>query len=340
MNKKIKFAIVGCGSIGKRHIAVVDAAEDAELAAICDIEEQRCKELSEAYGGIPYFTDYATMLNSIEVDVINICTPHGLHAEMSIDAANAGKNILVEKPMALNVADCHRMIEAAKENGVKLMVVKQNRYNVPIALTKKALESGFLGKIFMVQCNVLWNRHQGYYNDSNWRGSSKLEGGALHTQVSHFIDLMIWWFGDVVDAKTDIATLNHTIEIEDCGQTLLKFKSGTMGTIVWTTCVYNKNYEGSITIVGEHGTIKIGGQYLNKIDFWDVKSYPLPDDIDFNDKPNAYGKYQGTSSNHDKVVHDVVAELLNERHNVVEGDEGMKTIEAIEMIYANATQAG
>jgi UDP-N-acetyl-2-amino-2-deoxyglucuronate dehydrogenase len=230
------------------------------------------------------------------------------------------------------------MIEAAQRNHVKLMVVKQNRYNIPIALTKKALESGALGKIFMVQCHVLWNRHQGYYNESNWRGSLALEGGALHTQVSHFIDLMIWWFGDVTHAKTDIATFNHAIEIEDCGQTLLTFKSGTLGTIVWTTCVYNKNYEGSITIIGENGTIKIGGQYLNKIEFWDVKSFPLPEDIEFTDKPNAYGKYQGTSSNHDKVVHDVVAELLNERHNVVEGDEGMKTIEAIELIYNSATR--
>jgi predicted dehydrogenase len=333
MLDKIKFAIVGCGSIGSRHIAVVDAEERAEIVAICDIDEDKVKSLSELYGNINYFTDYESMLNSVKADVVNICTPHGLHAEMAIKAANAKMNVLVEKPMALNVADCHKMIDAAQANGVKLMVVKQNRYNIPIALTKEALDSGFLGKIFMVQCNVLWNRHQGYYNDSNWRGSHLLEGGALHTQVSHFIDLLIWWFGDVANAKTDIETLNHEIEIEDCGQTILKFKSGTMGNIIWTTCVYNKNYEGSITIIGENGTIKIGGQYLNKIEFWDVKSYPLPDGIEFNDKPNAYGKYQGTSSNHDKVVHDVVAELLDERHNVVEGDEGMKTIAAIEKIY-------
>lgn len=335
---KVKFAIIGCGSIGSRHVAVVDAEERAEIVALCDIDQDKVSKLSSLYEGIPYFTDYDELLKKSDADVVSICTPHGLHAEMAIKAAEAGKHILVEKPMALSVADCHRMIEAANRHNVKLMVVKQNRYNVPIALTKKALDSGFLGKIFMVQCNVLWNRHQGYYNDSNWRGSLKLEGGALHTQVSHFIDLMIWWFGDVVDAKTDIATKNHAIEIEDCGQALLTFKSGTLGTIVWTTCVYNKNYEGSITIIAENGTIKIGGQYLNKIEFWDVKSYPLPDDVEFTDKPNAYGKYQGTSSNHDKVVHDVIAELLNERHNVVEGDEGMKTIEAIELIYKNATR--
>jgi len=336
--QKIKFAIVGCGSIGSRHIAVTDAEERAEIVALCDIDLAKVKALSELYGNIPYYTDFETMLRECNADVVNICTPHGLHAEMSIKAAEAGKHILVEKPMALNVEDCHRMIKAASDYNVKLMVVKQNRYNVPIALTKKVLESGFMGEIFMVQCNVLWNRHQGYYNDSNWRGSTELEGGALHTQASHFIDLLIWWFGEVTDSQTMIDTKNHTIEIEDCGNTILRFKSGVMGSLTWTTCVYNKNYEGSITIIGENGTIKIGGQYLNKIEFWDVKSYPLPEDIEFTDKPNAYGKYQGTSSNHDKVMHDVVAELLNERHNVVEGDEGMKTIAAIEMIYNNATR--
>lgn len=334
--QKIKFAIVGCGSIGTRHIAVTDAEERAEIIGICDIDEAKVKRLSELYEGIPYFLSYDDLLHSCDADVINICTPHGLHAEMAIKAANAKKHILVEKPMALSVNDCHKMIDAAQRNSVKLMVVKQNRYNVPIALTKKVLESGFMGRIFMVQCNVLWNRHQGYYSDSNWRGSIELEGGALHTQASHFIDLLTWWFGDITDASSFISTMNHNIQIEDCGSAILNFKSGVLGSLLWTTCVYNKNYEGSITIIGENGTIKIGGQYLNKIEFWDVKSYPLPDNIEFSDKPNAYGKYQGTSSNHDKVMHDVVAELLNERHNVVEGDEGMKTIAAIELIYGNA----
>jgi predicted dehydrogenase len=256
---------------------------------------------------------------------------------MAIMAAHSGRHILVEKPMALDPADCNAMIKAAADNNVHLMIVKQNRFNVPIALTKMAIDSGRMGRIFMVQANVLWNRHDGYYNDSPWRGRKALEGGALHTQASHFIDLMIWWFGDLVAAKADIATKNHKIEIEDCGTALLQFDSGVMGTLAWTTCVYNKNYEGSITIVGEFGTIKIGGQYLNKIEFWDIRSLPLPDNTIFDDKPNAYGKYQGTSSNHDKVIDSVVAELRSERHNVVEGDEGIRTIKAIDMIYKAAT---
>ncbi len=201
---------------------------------------------------------------------------HGLHAPMAIAAADHRKNALVEKPMALTSKEADEMIAAGERNSVRIMVVKQNRYNVPIALTKKAMDSGNLGKIYMVVCNVLWNRHEGYYRDSNWRGKKELEGGALYTQVSHFLDLMIWWFGDVVQASSQIATFSHNIEIEDNGTSRMVFDSGVMGSLNWSTSVYNKNYEGSITILGENGTIKIGGQYLNKIDFWDVQSMPLP----------------------------------------------------------------
>jgi predicted dehydrogenase len=332
-NGKVRFALVGCGNIGARHAAVVDAEERAVLAALCDVESARAEKLSTQYGGTPVFRDYEEMLEKVPCDVVSICTPHGLHAPMAIRASERGRNVLVEKPMALTVRDSQAMIDAAQRAGVKLMVVKQNRYNVPIALTKKAIEDKRLGRIFMTECNVLWNRHDEYYANSNWHGRKSLEGGALYTQASHFIDLLIWWFGDVIAAESWIATRNHSIEIEDCGHALLEFDSGVTGSLDWTTCVYNKNFEGSITIIGEHGIIKIGGQYLNKIDYWDVKSYPLSENVQFVDKPNNYGKYQGTSSNHDKVVHGVVAALLSERHHVVEGNEGMKSIEAIELIY-------
>ncbi len=334
--KKIKFAVIGCGSIGQRHVAVLDAEADAQLIAICDVDEQKCIKLAETYPGLVWYTDYQKMLNEADFDVVNVCTPHGLHAPMSIGAARAKKHILVEKPMAISIQDCEDMILAARENNVLLMVVKQNRYNVPIRLAREALESKKLGRIFMVQCDVLWNRYEGYYSESNWRGKMALEGGALYTQASHFIDLLIWWFGDVVKAKTMMDTKNHQIEIEDCGTSVLEFDSGVMGTINWTTCVYNKNYEGSIKIIGEFGTIKIGGQYLNKIEYWDVRAYPLSDNIDFTDKPNSYGKYQGTSSNHDKVIKDVIARLSHEKHMIVEGEEGIRSVKAIEMIYDDA----
>jgi UDP-N-acetyl-2-amino-2-deoxyglucuronate dehydrogenase len=333
---KVKFAVVGLGNIGSRHLAVLDAEQQAQLVGICDIELDKCRKYAKLYKGVPFFCSYEQMLKETDAEVINICTPHGLHSSMAIAAAKIKRHVLVEKPMALTIAEAEKMIATAKENGVRLMVVKQNRYNIPIAVTKNALASGKLGRLFMVQCNVLWNRQDEYYLDSSWRGKKELEGGALYTQVSHFIDLMVWWLGDVVEATAEISTKNHAIEIEDCGSALLRFSSGVMGSLTWTTCVYNRNYEGSITIIGEKGIIKIGGQYLNKIEHWDVQAYPLPEDIEFVDKPNSYGKYQGTSSNHDKVINDVVRDLLFERHNVVEGDEGMKTIKAIELIYRDA----
>ena len=332
---KIKFGLVGCGSIGKRHMAVLDANENVEVVAICDINPVTVSELGELYEIKNTYTGFEEMLEAHNFDFINIATPHGLHFPHSIAAMRKGVNVLVEKPMALKADDCREMIRVAEEENVKLFVVKQNRYNIPIALTKEALNSGRLGQSLMVQCNVMWNRHQPYYDDSNWRGSKELEGGSLHTQVSHFIDLMIWMFGDVVDAGTLMDTKTHQIEIEDCGITSIKFSSGVIGSIFWTTSVYNKNYEGSITIIGENGTIKIGGKYLNQIDFWDVQSYPLPNDIEFSDEPNNYGKYQGTSSNHHKVLEQVVQQVATGRKAVVEGTEAIKTVEAIEMIYKN-----
>jgi UDP-N-acetyl-2-amino-2-deoxyglucuronate dehydrogenase len=334
--KKMKFAVVGCGSIGKRHIAVLDAEESAEIVAICDLDEKKCKELSVLYNNIPYYTSYSKMLSEVKADIINVVTPHALHAEMAIEAARHKFNVLVEKPMALTLKDCLRMNKAADENSVKLWVVKQNRHNVPVKLAKDAIEKGMLGKIFMVKCDILWNRYQGYYDESPWRGKLKEEGGALYTQASHFIDLLVWWFGDVVEVKGKIATQNHKIETEDSGNAILTFKNGTLGSLNWTTCVFNKNYEGSITIIGESGTIKIGGQYLNKIEYWDVQAYPLQEGIDFSDKPNSYGKYQGTSSNHDKVIKSIIEKYNNPEIEVVEGFEGMKCIDAIEKIYLSA----
>lgn len=330
--KKIKFAIVGCGSIGARHLAVINEEPQAEIVAVCDIKKELAQKYSDIYD-VNSFSDYKEMLKSTKADIICICTPHYLHSTMAIDAANAKMNILVEKPMALTTKDAQAMMDAAHKNQVKLMIVKQNRYNTPVLLAKEALESNKLGSIFMVECNVLWNRYQEYYINSNWRGKTEFEGGALYTQVSHFIDLLTWWFGDIAEATTNVATKNHEIEIDDCGSSIFKFTSGVMGTLNWTTCVYNKNFEGSITIIGEYGTIKIGGQYLNKIEYWDVRAYPLPENIDFSDKPNAYGKYQGSSSNHDKVIKDAISLLTNQKQNMVEGEEGLRSVKAIEKIY-------
>lgn len=330
---KIKFAIIGCGSIGKRHMAVLDANADTAVVGLCDSDEAKVKALSDLYGGIPYFTNVETMLNEAKPDVVSIATPHKLHAPQAITCLNAGKHVLVEKPMALSSADALEMIAAAEKNNKKLWVVKQNRFNVPVAITNEAIKSNKLGKIYLVKCDVLWNRNKEYYVNSAWRGQKEEEGGALFTQVSHFIDLLYWWLGDIDKASSFTSTMLHDIDIEDNGVANLKFESGTLASITWTTCVFNKNYEGSILIVGEKGTIKIGGTYLNKIEFWDVENHPLDENIEFNDLPNNYGKYQGTSSNHDKVIASLVQEIRFGNVKNVEGYEGIKSVELIERIY-------
>lgn len=332
MNEKVKFAVVGCGSIGARHIAVIDADPRATLVAVCDNDPVKLEKQASLYN-VPGYENFSDLLKT-DAEVINICTPHEWHCPMSIEAARAKKHILVEKPMALSAKCGNRMIDEAKKQGVELMVVKQNRFNKPIALLKEAVDTGKLGKIFMVQCNVIWNRGEDYYLGSEWRGRKHSEGGALFTQVSHFLDILIWWFGDVRASQSTVQTKLHSIETDDCGSATINFDSGVIGSLNWTTCAYNKNYEGSITIIAENGTVKIGGPYLNKVEFWDVKDNPLPDNIDFNDQPNNYGKYQGSSSNHHHVVNAVIDQVLKKQDaQVVHGPEGLKSIEAIETIY-------
>jgi len=280
------------------------------------------------------------MLTDSDADVISICTPHALHAPMAIDSIQAGKHVLVEKPMALTVSDALRMKNAAAAKGVHLMMVWQNRYNVPVQLTYKALRDRRLGRVFMVHCSVLWNRPQAYYDNSLWRGSVLEEGGALFTQCSHFVDLLIHFFGEIDGVNSVGDTKNHAIEIDDCGAAILQFHSGVLGTLTYTTCVHEKNYEGSITIVGEKGTIKIGGQYLNTIEFWDVEDYPLPRGVQFSDKPNKYSSYSGSASNHDKVIADVIATLTHRVARLPGWDDGQRVVKAIQMIYQSQANSG
>lgn len=333
--KIIKFAIVGCGAIGSRHVSVICNEKMAELVAVCDKDEEKCKKISSEHNNIPYYTSYKKMLDCVKVDIVDVCTPNFLHAKMSIDAMNKGNNVLVEKPLSLTASDSKKMIATAKKNKVKLFVVKQNRFNRPVAFVQKLIAENKLGKILMINTNVLWNRNNEYYSKSDWRGKIKLEGGSLYTQASHFVDLLIWWCGDVVSAKTTIATKNHKIETEDCGVSILKFKKGGLGLIEWTTCIYEKNYEGSITIIAEKGTIKIGGQYLNKIEYWNVESIPCPDPSVIEEN-KIYERDKGTKSNHDLVISNYISILNNNGGELVGGEEGIKTIEAIEKIYKSS----
>ena len=328
----IRIAVVGCGHIGRRHLGVIADEPRALLAGFCDVDRAAADRAATEYPRARRYANLREVLADREVDLISICTPHGLHAEMAIAAARAGKHVLVEKPMALNTRDAERMIAAGAANGVRIFVVKQNRFNAPVRIVKRALDDGALGRVYLAQCNVLWNRRPDYYTQSDWRGSRALEGGALHTQVSHFLDLLIWWFGDVTSAGGLAERLRQDIEFEDVGVAALKFASGTVGALTWTTLAYGSNLEGSITLLGERGNLKVGGKYLNAIDHWDVADYPLPEG-DFDDRPNEYGTYQGSSNNHDKMIEELVGNLLERRTGLVEGPEAMRTIAAIETIY-------
>lgn len=274
------------------------------------------------------------MLRGPELDVVSVCTPHALHAPMSIEIAAAGRHVLVEKPMSLTSGEAERMIAAAHDAGVLLMVVKQNRYNLPVMQVRRLAEEGALGRLFLAECSILWNRDAAYYADSPWRGRKEMEGGALYTQASHFIDLLIWFLGDVVDANGVLSRRMHDIEFEDCGTASLVFSSGATAGLTWTTCAHERNYKGSITLVGERGTVRIGGEYLNRIEYWSVSGHPPPGENPSGPPPNRYEHYQGTSSNHDKVIRDVVRDVLDGRHRLVDGREAAATVRAIERIYA------
>lgn len=332
--KKIRFAVVGCGHIGTRHLAILNAEPNAKLVAACDIKPEVIDQVSKTYH-IDVYQNFEEMVKRTDIDIIVVATPHFLHSTMTIKAASRGKHILVEKPMALTATECKKMIATAKKNKVKLFVVKQNRHNSPIKLLKRAIDSGKLGKLYIANCNIIWNRHLGYYRDSGWRGIRKMEGGALYTQVSHFIDLLLWLFGDVKKVNSRVANLRYKLETEDSGESLLQFKNGALGSIIWTTAAYDRNYEGSILVIGENGTIKIGGKYLDQLEFWKVKDFDLPKDAPLIDPQKTYENYQGTSSNHDLVIKNVIANLNNKKSEVVEGLEGMRTVSLIEKMYKN-----
>jgi UDP-N-acetyl-2-amino-2-deoxyglucuronate dehydrogenase len=331
---KLKFAIVGLGNIGSRHLQVLSNTNEAKVVALVDNNKHVLAEYKQHE--VAAYANLKKALSNPEIDVVNICTPHHLHAAMAIEALHAKKHVIVEKPMCLKVTDAVKMIAAAKHNNRKLIVVKQNRYNEPVQAVHHLLTKNKLGKIYAVQCNVLWNRRAAYYNESAWRGKLKTEGGALFTQASHFVDLLVWWFGEVKTAKTFLQTLSHPIEIEDNGNAILQFEKNISAIMSWTTNVFEKNYEGSVTIIAEHGTVKIGGAYLNELEYWNVKNCPAPKINSTAVAPNLYKQnYQGSSSNHDKVMNDVVNLLLHQQHiDMVEGEEAIKTIRSIVTMYA------
>ncbi|MEC9491682.1 Gfo/Idh/MocA family protein [Flexistipes sp.] len=337
---KINFGIIGCGRIGNRHAEYI--SQIANLEAVCDIDYDSARALGTKYG-VPYYEDIDEMLSeeNNKIDVVSVCTPNGLHAEHSIKAFKAGKHVLCEKPMALTVKDCEKMIKEAEDANKRLFVVKQNRFNPPVEELKRIIYNNLLGEIYSIQLNCFWNRNMDYYKNSTWKGNKLLDGGTLFTQFSHFIDLLYWLFGDIVDINAYMGNFAHKdiIEFEDTGVVALKFDNGALGTINYTVNSYNKNMEGSLTVFGEKGTIKIGGQYLNVVEYQNIEGYEIKD-LKESKPANNYGFYQGSMSNHDKTIKNVVDVLNNKGANAVTGLEGLKTVQIINEIYNSAILNG
>lgn len=330
--KKIRFAIIGCGRIAQRHAEHINSK--GVLVAVCDIEKEKADELANEYKAIPFYNIEELLKSDIDFDVVSICTPNGLHAEHSIKALKAGFHVLCEKPMALNVGDCEKMIEAAKSAGKRLFIIKQNRYNPPVVAVKKALEEGRLGKIYSIQLNCFWNRGLAYYANS-WKGTRDLDGGTLFTQFSHFIDLLYWMLGDIAEVRSMMQNFAHgdVIEFEDTGVVLLKFVNGALGSVNYTVNSYGKNMEGSLTIFGEKGTVKIGGQYLNELEYQNIQDYIISN-LPAGNIANEYGAYQGSMSNHDKVYDNLIDVLLHNGIMTTSALDGLKTVSIIEKIYS------
>lgn len=334
--KKVKFAVVGCGRIAQRHAEHI--VNNGQLKAVCDIDFGKALLLAEKYGATPYQYIDDLLAAESDIDVVSVCSPNGLHAEHSIKALNAGFHVLCEKPMAISIYDCGEMIKAAEKNNKRLFAIKQNRFNPPVAAVKEAIDRDALGKIYSIQLSCFWNRNFDYYQNS-WKGTTDLDGGTLYTQFSHFVDLLYWMIGDVksVHAITDNFAHQGIIEFEDTGVVALQFYNGALGTINYTVNSYGKNMEGSLTIFAEKGTVKIGGQYLNELEYQNIEGLVIKD-LPAGNAANNYGQYQGSMSNHDKVYENVIDVLQNDSSISTNSFEGLKTVEIIDKIYQAANR--
>ncbi len=334
-NKKLKFGIIGCGRIAQRHAKHINNV--GILKAVCDIKEDRANSLGQNYGVNVYNNIDSLLENEKEIDVISICTPNGLHAGHTIKSLKSGFHVLCEKPMAINVQDAGKMINTAEKANRRLFIVKQNRFNPPVAAVKNLIDEGNLGKIFSVQLNCFWNRDFEYYQNSDWKGTNTLDGGTLYTQFSHFIDLLYYLIGDIQDVFSFTNNFAHKdiIEFDDTGVAILKFYNGAIGSVNYTVNSYKKNMEGSIAIFAEKGTVKIGGQYLNELEYQNIEGAKI-EGLSEGNPPNNYGQYIGSMSNHGEVYQNVVDVLTNGGIIATNGFEGLKTVEIIDKIYRSA----
>ena len=326
-------ALLGCGRISKNHLeSIFQLSDELKLIAVCDIIPERAKEAAEKYNAVAY-TDYDEMLKRDDIDLISICTPSGMHPEHGIKAAQRGWHVITEKPMAITLEAADALIKACDDNHVQLFVVKQNRLNTTMQLLKRSIDKERFGKIYLVQSNVFWQRPQSYYDQAKWRGTWEFDGGSFMNQASHYIDALYWLIGPVDYVMAETATMARKIETEDTGTAILKFRNGIIGTVNVTMLTFPKNYEGSITILGEKGTVKVGGVAVNRIEKWEFEEYDDDDRLvvesNYN-PPNVYGL------GHIPYYKNVIAALNAKADPDTDGRSGRKSLEIILAIYKSA----
>ncbi len=328
----VRVALVGCGRISRNHFEAIAKVEGLALAAVCDAVEQRAREAGEGEG-VPWYTGYEAMLAEVPCDAVAVCTPSGLHPHHGILAARAGRHVISEKPMAISLEGADALVGACDAAGVHLFVVKQNRLNGPVQLLKRAVDKGRFGRLYMANCTVRWARPQEYYDQAPWRGTWEFDGGAFMNQASHYVDLVQWLMGPVESVVAKTATLARRIEAEDSGAAVMRFRSGALGVMEVTMLTYPKNLEGSLTLLGERGTARIGGTAVNRVEHWQFADYDDDDKLveqSGTNPPSVYG------FGHEAYYRNVLAVLRGEAPPGTDGRAGRKSLELILGIYESA----
>jgi UDP-N-acetyl-2-amino-2-deoxyglucuronate dehydrogenase len=330
----INFAIVGCGHIAKKHVEAILNADGANLLAVCDTNPQRLHEYVEAYNVLGY-TDLSEMLSNKEIHVVNICTPSGFHAALAVQAANAGKHVVVEKPIALTLEDADKIIHACNVNTVKLSVVHPNRFRPAIKELKKAMEEGRFGKLSHANATVRWNRNQEYFDKDPWRGTKSLDGGVLMNQAIHNLDLLLWLMGDVVEVSGFGATRLRNIEAEDVSVGIVRFKNGALGVVEAAVTLYPKNLEETLSVFGETGTVKIGGVVANLIEHWKFAGI---DDEETSQLIERIHRDPLGVPGHQCIIEDMVHSIQENRKPIVTGEDAKKALSLILALYKSTEE--
>ncbi|AHJ97230.1 Gfo/Idh/MocA family protein [Hymenobacter swuensis] len=332
----VRFVICGVGHIGRRHAALVARHPEAHLAALVDARPELAAELAQEFPGVPFYASLHDYLaHGPAAEVLTVATPNGLHASQAQQGLRAGLHVVIEKPMALRTTDAQAVVEVARQTGRLVFGVMQNRYSPPAAWLKQVMDEGRLGQVHIVQLNCFWNRDERYYTPGSWHGTQALDGGTLFTQFSHFVDLLFWVFGDITNLAARFRNFNHAglTEFEDSGLITFDLVRGGSGTLQYSTAVWDRNLESSLTVVAEHGSLRLGGQYMDKVDYCHLRDYTMPELAPTN-PANQYGPYQGSAANHVHVIDNVVDTLRQRGQATTNALEGLKVVEMIERIYA------